>query len=859
MDEEDPVSLFMSLDHWREFPIDADDDEDSSQCPLSSPSETYLVGFVIVNIVGIQYYSGTISGRERVGLVREPLNPYDRNAIKVLNTTTIQVGHIDRSAAAVLAPLMDANLVTVEGIVPNTPGSGNRYRIPCQVHIFAQIEWFPRVRSAISRGGLQLISDSDPSFTLSEAVIVKEKKCDKEFKSLDEIFKLAIENVNKQGALEAMEPPKDVIKSELFLHQKEALGWLVHRENSCELPPFWEKQNGSYVNVLTNYQTNKRPEPLRGGIFADDMGLGKTLTLLCLIAFDKCSSDLSYSVNRDNIEKLGEEDEELIVSSGKKSRKGRVSRKASGLRKKRKTDDTPSDDMLKGNSVGASHKFSTVLVSKTTLIVCPPSVFSTWVTQLLEHTTPKRLKVYMYYGNRTQEAEELQKYDIVLTTYSTLATEEAWSGSPVKKIEWWRVILDEAHMIKNVNAQQSQAVTNLRAKRRWVVTGTPIQNGTFDLFSLMAFLRFEPFSIKSYWQSLVQRPLGQGKEKGLSRLQQFYVLIHCPFIKFNCGSNACLIQVNASLSAIHEMLINLMIHQGKWYCSQSNYMRNIRPMCNILFLWRRKIFLLCHKEWKYGERFGGRRCQDAQCRPQLAYGLFGKLPFREEEVVLFGGRREVAKFGVVGTIKEEAEFGGSQVDKVLMATISLRRTKDKGLIGLPPKSVETCFVELSAEERELYDQMEAEGKCVIRDYIDAGSVMRNYSTVLGIILRLRQICTDVALCPSDLRSLLLSNNIEVSVNSISASNKAKSMGSKFQACGFVASVKAVIWKWRNYLSLIVGDSISELQKCLLESLTREKGWNPKLVVNHMNSEVEVLEDSRMGRKEAWVERFGSRP
>lgn len=616
MDEEDPVSLFMSLDHWREFPIDADDDEDSSQCPLSSPSETYLVGFVIVNIVGIQYYSGTISGRERVGLVREPLNPYDRNAIKVLNTTTIQVGHIDRSAAAVLAPLMDANFVTVEGIVPNTPGSGNRYRIPCQVHIFAQIEWFPRVRSAISRGGLQLISDSDPSFTLSEAVIVKEKKCDKEFKSLDEIFKLAIENVNKQGALEAMEPPKDVIKSELFLHQKEALGWLVHRENSCELPPFWEKQNGSYVNVLTNYQTNKRPEPLRGGIFADDMGLGKTLTLLCLIAFDKCSSDLSYSVNRDNIEKLGEEDEELIVSSGKKSRKGRVSRKASGLRKKRKTDDTPSDDMLKGNSVGASHKFSTVLVSKTTLIVCPPSVFSTWVTQLLEHTTPKRLKVYMYYGNRTQEAEELQKYDIVLTTYSTLATEEAWSGSPVKKIEWWRVILDEAHMIKNVNAQQSQAVTNLRAKRRWVVTGTPIQNGTFDLFSLMAFLRFEPFSIKSYWQSLVQRPLGQGKEKGLSRLQ------------------------------------------------------------------------------------------------------------------------------------------------VLMATISLRRTKDKGLIGLPPKSVETCFVELSAEERELYDQMEAEGKCVIRDYIDAGSVMRNYSTVLGIILRLRQICTDVALCPSDLRSLLLSNNIE---------------------------------------------------------------------------------------------------
>lgn len=95
-----------------------------------------------------------------------------------------------------------------------------------------------------------------------------------------------------------------------------------------------------------------------------------------------------------------------------------------------------------------------------------------------------------------------------------------------------------------------------------------------------------------------------------------------------------------------------------------------------------------------------------------------------------------------------------------MATISLRRTKDKGLIGLPPKTIETCFVELSAEERELYDRMESEAKSVFQNYIHRGSVTRNYSTVLSILLRLRQICTDVALCPSDLRSLLPSNNVK---------------------------------------------------------------------------------------------------
>lgn len=95
-----------------------------------------------------------------------------------------------------------------------------------------------------------------------------------------------------------------------------------------------------------------------------------------------------------------------------------------------------------------------------------------------------------------------------------------------------------------------------------------------------------------------------------------------------------------------------------------------------------------------------------------------------------------------------------------MATISLRRTKDKGLIGLPPKIIETYFVDLSAEERELYDRMEGEARSVVRDYISANSVTSNYTTVLSIILRLRQICTNIALCPSDLIASLPTNNIE---------------------------------------------------------------------------------------------------
>lgn len=412
-------------------------------------------------------------------------------------------------------------MVYAAGIVPKASARANRYKIPCQVHIFARIEAFDVVKSNISDAGLHLISENNASFALSEAAVVKQRREGLGEKSVDEIFKLLDEQIGQSGALEALEPPKYVIKSELLLHQKEGLAWLVHRENSLDLPPFWEERDRAYVNVLTNYKTNEKPEPLRGGIFADDMGLGKTLTLLSLIAYDKFCGDGPSTVDTGDVnagkDLEVDKEEETIAAAKKGAKRERGSDRIITSRRRQKTDDVEAGDS-KGKSVcdlGTSDRGD----SRTTLIVCPPSVFSAWVTQLGEHTVPGRLKVYMYYGERTRNAGELQKYDIVLTTYSTLASEDAREESPVKKIEWRRIILDEAHLIKNVNALQSRAVTKLNAKRRWIVTGTPIQNHSFDLFSLMAFLRFEPLSIKSYWNSLIARALALGDEKGISRLQ----------------------------------------------------------------------------------------------------------------------------------------------------------------------------------------------------------------------------------------------------------------------------------------------------------------------------------------------------
>jgi SWI/SNF-related matrix-associated actin-dependent regulator of chromatin subfamily A3 len=82
------------------------------------------------------------------------------------------------------------------------------------------------------------------------------------------------------------------------------------------------------------------------------------------------------------------------------------------------------------------------------------------------------------------------------------------------------------------------------------------------------------------------------------------------------------------------------------------------------------------------------------------------------------------------------------------------------MVELPPKTVLECCIDLSEEEREIYDRMELEGKNKMQEFGDRDSILRNYSTVLYFILRLRQLCDDVSLCPLDVKSWLPSNSLE---------------------------------------------------------------------------------------------------
>jgi SNF2 family DNA or RNA helicase len=126
-----------------------------------------------------------------------------------------------------------------------------------------------------------------------------------------------------------------------------------------------------------------------------------------------------------------------------------------------------------------------IAATKPTLLVCPMSLVSNWHKESARFAPS--LRVYVHHGGTRVRGDEftstVDNSDLVVTTYGT-ATRDL---ETLKKVDWGRVVCDEAQAIKNSGTRQAQAVRAVPARTRLALTGTPVENHLAELWSIMDF------------------------------------------------------------------------------------------------------------------------------------------------------------------------------------------------------------------------------------------------------------------------------------------------------------------------------------------------------------------------------------
>ncbi|KAJ4343674.1 DNA helicase rad5 [Ascochyta clinopodiicola] len=303
--------------------------------------------------------------------------------------------------------------------------------------------------------------------------------------------------------------PADTFVMDLRKYQKQALHWMVGKEKDESLEgkdvsmhPLWEEyqwpekdaenqdlpiienQSMFYVNPYSgelSLEFPRQEQNCLGGILADEMGLGKTIEMMSLIHTHRNHPDQT-------------------------------------------------EQSAAPRALPRLQKTSAAVepAPYTTLVIAPMSLLAQWHSEAEKASKEGTMKAMVYYGS--EKAVNLQKLccasnaanapNVIITSYGTVLSEfnqvaaqdgNRGSHGGIFSLEYFRIILDEAHYIKNRQSKTAKACYELSARHRWVLTGTPIVNRLEDLFSLVRFLKVEPWSNFSFWKTFITVPFEAGE------------------------------------------------------------------------------------------------------------------------------------------------------------------------------------------------------------------------------------------------------------------------------------------------------------------------------------------------------------
>ncbi|KAH6873890.1 SNF2 family N-terminal domain-containing protein [Thelonectria olida] len=258
-------------------------------------------------------------------------------------------------------------------------------------------------------------------------------------------------------ATESEWQPPTGLVSLLKKHQEDGVQFILQREDKA------------HRQMLTGELRSATGPGCRGGIIADVMGLGKTLTMLATVLHSLPSAEA----------------------------------------------------FEKFYGLSAAQNSSKVRTRATLVVVSSAQLLESWYSEIETHISPGALNAISFHGqNRARHTAFLASADLVLTTYATIAAEQR-GRDILHQVEWYRIVLDEAHWIRNSTSMQFRAVSCLTARSRWCLTGTPIQNNLEDLASLAGFLRLPLAPTRADFRKDILHPLSQGGPNFAKPLRAF--------------------------------------------------------------------------------------------------------------------------------------------------------------------------------------------------------------------------------------------------------------------------------------------------------------------------------------------------
>lgn len=277
------------------------------------------------------------------------------------------------------------------------------------------------------------------------------------------LLRQVCESLIPSDRLGLLETPA-AIKVQLREHQQKALWWMQSREDGTPLNDVFVKlQRGQgsspvFVDAISGERHEQLPVQGTGGILADEMGLGKTLTAIA-----------------------------YIMAREKKAKAWAAQPSRAG--------DHPR--------------------SMATLLVVPANLVSHWEVEIRTKTSLADGDLYVHYGpSRTADRAAWATAKIVLTSSSLVSIANARDSPMVFGTYWYRVMIDEAHECRNPNTQLAKKVLCIRAKFRWAITGTPINNYVSDVQPILELIGARPVASRSDFTRLVSQRLQRDPECG---------------------------------------------------------------------------------------------------------------------------------------------------------------------------------------------------------------------------------------------------------------------------------------------------------------------------------------------------------